>query len=85
METVGIAVLAMIYVASWIIASRRRVALRERQSREWTDSSQRPDLWTSEATCIHCGAAGGLLELKGGDTHFTCLACGKSHVRQTRA
>lgn len=85
METATILAMGVVFVAVWVAANRRHVDRREHQAAEWAEDEARPDLWTSSAACVHCGAPGGLLELKGDDTHFTCLACGKSHVRETRA
>lgn len=84
-ETATILILAVVLLAAWIAANGRHLSRREQQSREWTADDDRPALWTSGAACVHCGTAGGLLELSGNDVHFTCLACGRSHVRETRA
>ena len=78
-------VLSAIVLAAWIAANQRHVRRREQRSSEWSEDTARPDLWTSAAACVHCGAAGGLLELHGDEVHFTCLACGRTHQRETRA
>jgi hypothetical protein len=84
-ETATIVAVGAVFVAAWMAANRRHLARREQQSSEWTGEAQRPDLWTSGAACVHCGATGGLLELRGDGAQYTCLACGRTHVRQTRA
>lgn len=85
METATILALGVVLLGAWIVASARHVSRREQQSSEWSAAGERPDLWTSGAACVHCGTPGGLLELTGEELHFTCLACGRSHVRETRA
>ena len=69
----------------WYLANRRHVVRRERQTADWQDDTLRPDLWTSSAACVHCGASGGLLEVADDRVEFECLACGRRHVRETRA
>lgn len=76
---------AAVMVVAWVVASRRHLDRRERATAEWENTDGRPDLWTSEGACVHCGAAGGLVEIVGDDVVFACLACGRRHVRQTRA
>ena len=86
MEAAVIAVLGTLLFVVWAVANRRHLSRREQQSADWSaDAAERPDLWTSSAACVHCGVSGGLLELRDEAVHFTCLACGESHVRETRA
>lgn len=69
----------------WVLATRRHVDARDATPGEWEAGDERPDLWTSSARCIHCGASGGLLELAGNEVLFACLVCGRRHARSTRA
>lgn len=79
-----IAGVAVVLLALWFVTNQRHLARRERQTADWDEGAQRPDLWTSAAACIHCGAQGGLVELVGDEVTYTCLACGRTHVRETR-
>ena len=69
----------------WVVINRRHVKRRESQTADWQDEAERPDLWTSSAACVHCGASGGTLHLAGDAVEFECLSCGKRHTRQSRA
>lgn len=82
-----LAVLALgaVLVVAWVVASRRHLERRAQVSAEWDAGEQRPDLWTSEASCVHCGAKGGLVEAAGDSVVYLCLSCGQRHVRSTRA
>ena len=74
----------VVLLVLWAVTNARHLARRERQTADWDGGEERPDLWTSSAACVHCGASGGLLELVGDDVTFSCLACGRRHVRETR-
>ncbi len=75
----------LVLLLVWAVTNSRHVARRERQTADWEGGEERPDLWTSSAACVHCGAHGGLLELGGDDVTFSCLACGRRHVRESRS
>lgn len=80
------ALVGAVLLALWAAATRRHIARRERQRADWeggTDTG--PRLWTSEAACPHCRAAGGVLSTESGEVWFTCLACGQRHRRDTKA
>lgn len=69
----------------WVVINRRHAQRRDGQTADWDEQAERPDLWTSSATCVHCGERGGLLQLAGDAVEFECLSCGKRHTRQDRA
>jgi hypothetical protein len=77
--------LGLLLLAVWVVTNSRHVARREGQTADWQGDGERPDLWTSGAACVHCGASGGLLELVGDEVMFSCLACGRRSVRKTRS
>ena len=77
-------VVGALLIVAWAVASRRHLERRENQTAEWV-GDERPDLWTSEAACVHCGVRGGLVEVEGAEVVHTCLSCGRRHVRSTRA
>ncbi len=84
MQAAVVIALSLVLLGWWVVASRRHAARREQQTADWQAGVQRPDLWTSSATCVHCGAQGGLLEVVDDALQFECLACGRRHARQTR-
>ena len=78
---IGLGVVLLVW---WFITTRRHVDRRAGATAEWSEAAERPDLWTSSASCVHCGADGGLLELVGDRVQFECLSCGRRSVRETR-
>ena len=75
----------VVLLVLWAVTNHRHLERRERQNTDWDVGAERPDLWTSSAACVHCGAHGGLLELVGDEVTFSCLACGRRHVRRSRS
>ena len=73
---------AVLLLGIWLAATSRHH--RSRTGSEWADGGERPDLWTSAARCVRCGADGGVLELQGDDVRFVCLRCGAHQQRETR-
>jgi hypothetical protein len=68
----------------WWGATRRHLRRREPQMADWAGVEIRPELWTSSARCLTCGATGGVLDELDGELWFTCLACGQRHRREQR-
>ena len=84
MGTVLAVAVGIALVALWALFIVRHNRRRSAQTADWDGSGAKPDLWTSSATCIHCGASGGFLELRGDAVEFECLSCGRRHARSTR-
>ena len=85
METAAILVAGLALVVLWAVTNERHLARRGAQSADWDTDEHELDLWTSAARCLHCGAAGGLLEKEEARLFFACLSCGKRHEREHRA
>lgn len=80
------AVVGAVLLTLWAAATRRHIARRDRQHADWDDDTDTaPRLWTTEAACPRCRAAGGVLSTESGEVWFTCLACGQRHRRDTKA
>lgn len=84
MSTVAIAAATFLIVA-WLLALRAQLHRDRSRTGEWDGPDRRPQLWTSEARCLRCDAAGGVVEERAGRIAFTCLRCGRREDRTTRA
>lgn len=73
----------VLLLIGWFVTNQQHIRRSSQRASEW-DAGQRPDLWTSEATCVHCGARGGLLQVAGDSIEFECLTCGRRHSRDAR-
>ena len=76
------AALAVTLLVVWVVTNARHVG--RRGAGEWSEGRERPDLWTSAARCVECGAQDGVLELQGDDVMYVCLRCGARTRRETR-
>jgi hypothetical protein len=79
-----VSVVCIVLIGAWILALRAHLRRQASRAAEWDGAGDRPDLWTSGARCVSCGAGGGVLEEHGGDLWFVCLRCGHRLRRHTR-
>ena len=84
MEAAAIAVASVALLVWWARSNQRHLDRRAPQSADWEAVDEELNLWTSQARCVHCGAAGGLLEKEGDRLFFACLGCGQRHERENR-
>lgn len=78
---VGVAVVLL--VSAWLLALRAHLRRQRDHATDWQDAQQRPDLWTSSARCVSCGAGGGVLERDDDRLWFVCMRCGHRQARST--
>jgi hypothetical protein len=78
-----VCIASAVMIGAWLLALRAHLRRQRRRATEWDGAQQRPDLWTSSARCLSCGGAG-VIEERGGQAWFVCLACGQRRARQTR-
>ena len=71
--------------ALWAGATQRHLDRRERAHADWDGTDGQTRLWTTSARCPACARQGGLLEMHGQVPWFTCLGCGATHARETKA
>jgi hypothetical protein len=76
---------ALLLAAAWIASTRAYVRRRRASGADWSEATERPQLWTSSARCPDCGSRGGLLTVGAhGGADFECLSCGARHAREHR-
>jgi hypothetical protein len=75
---------AAVLVGAWLLALRAQLRRSRAVAAEWSDTADRPHLWTSQARCLSCGAAGGVVDDSGGRVSYLCLRCGDHRTRDTR-
>lgn len=77
---VGVAVVLLL--GAWLLALRAHLRRQARRESDWRDARQRPDLWTSTARCLACGAGGGVLERDDDQLWYVCMRCGHRQPRR---
>lgn len=65
----------------WVSHLRRDLLRRQDRHRDWIDGGGGMGIWTSEARCPECTAAGAVLAREHGDLWHICMACGHRHRR----
>jgi hypothetical protein len=79
-----VSVVGVVLIGAWILALRAQLRRQASRAAEWEGAGDRPDLWTSSARCLTCGASGGVIEERDGALWFVCLRCGQRQMRRTR-
>jgi hypothetical protein len=79
-----VSVVCIVLIGAWIFALRAHLRRKASRAAEWDGAGDRPDLWTSSARCLSCGAGGGVLEEHEDGLWFVCLRCGHRQQRHTR-
>jgi predicted RNA-binding Zn-ribbon protein involved in translation (DUF1610 family) len=77
-------VVGIVLIGAWLLALRAQLRRQASRAAEWEGATNRPDLWTSTARCLSCGAGGGVIEEHDGALWFVCLRCGQREIRRTR-
>lgn len=79
-----VSVAGLVLIGAWMLALRAHLRRQASRAAEWDGAAERPDLWTSSARCLSCGAGGGVIEDHDNVLWHVCLRCGERKMRQTR-